>query len=87
MEGSSGEATTTTTGPNNARHVVWALGEFFYFFFVFFIYLTIYIGTTKYSMVQHKQRRRQRAQGDLNHDNDSKHGNDGATTAPPPLPP
>ena len=54
---------------------------------MFFIYLTIYIGTTKYGMVQHKQQRQQRAQGDLNHDNDSKHGNDGATTAPPPLPP
>ena len=63
-------------GPNDASRVVWALGEFFNFFFVFFIYLTIYIGTTKYGMVQHKQQRRQRAQGDLNHDNDSKHGDE-----------
>ena len=25
-------ATTTTTGPNDARHVIWALGEFFFLF-------------------------------------------------------
>ena len=37
---------TTTTGPNNARRVVWALGEFIFYFRVFFGYLTIYIGTT-----------------------------------------
>ena len=40
MEGFTGVATTTTTGPNDVRHVVWALGEFFFhflrvFFFVF----------------------------------------------------
>ena len=35
------------TGPNDARRIVWALGEFFYYFLcVFFWYLTIYIGTT-----------------------------------------
>ena len=34
------------TGPNDARRVVWALGEFFYYLLcVFFWYLTIYIGT------------------------------------------
>ena len=26
------KATTTITGPNDARRVVWALGEFFYFY-------------------------------------------------------
>ena len=45
-ERSSGGATTTTMGPNDARRVVWALGEFFLIFFVFFWYLTIYIATT-----------------------------------------
>ena len=38
-EGSSGEATTTTTGPNDARRIVWALGEFFLFFLrVFYLF-------------------------------------------------
>ena len=36
MEGSIGGATTTTTGPNDARRIVWALGEFFFIFIVFF---------------------------------------------------
>ena len=58
-------ATTTVTGPNDARRVVWALGEFF-FFFVFFIYLTIYICTTDALKVRRgpvgRQRQRQRAQ-------------------------
>ena len=31
-------ATTMTTGPNNVRRVVWALGEFFKILFVFGIY-------------------------------------------------
>ena len=34
--GSLGGTTTTTMGPNDASHVVWALGEFFYIFFMFF---------------------------------------------------
>ena len=31
---------------NDARHVVWAIGEFFLLLHVFFWYLTINIGTT-----------------------------------------
>jgi len=30
------EAAAMKTGPNDARHVVWALGECFLFFFVFY---------------------------------------------------
>ena len=30
------KATVTVTGPNDARHVVWALGEFFFFSLFFF---------------------------------------------------
>ena len=54
MEGfSGGGATTTRTGPNDASHVVWALGEFFFnLLHVFFGYLTIYIGTTDSLKVQ-----------------------------------
>ena len=40
------KATTTITGPNGVRRVVWALGEFFFISVVFFIYLMTYIGTT-----------------------------------------
>ena len=29
---------TMRTGPNNARHVVWAIGEFFYFISSYFLY-------------------------------------------------
>ena len=35
--GSLGRATTTTTGPNDASRVVWALGEFFSFSSCFFL--------------------------------------------------
>ena len=49
---SGGGATTMTTGPNDARRVVWALGEFFILFSsCFFLYLMIYIGTTIYRRV------------------------------------
>ena len=40
------QATTTTTGPNDARRVVWALGEFCYIFLLFLLYLLLYSGTT-----------------------------------------
>ena len=31
-------AMTTVTGPNDARRVVWALGEFFFFLRVFYLF-------------------------------------------------
>ena len=37
---------TTTTGPNDARHVFWALGEFFYFISFIYWYLMMHLGTT-----------------------------------------
>ena len=40
------------TGPNDARHVVWASGELFLFSSCFFLYLTIYIGTLNILRVQ-----------------------------------
>ena len=38
----TGRLVRRNTGPNNARWVVWALGEFFFFFFfpLFFLILT-----------------------------------------------
>ena len=36
---SGGGATTMTTGPNDARHVVWALGEFFILFSLCFYFI------------------------------------------------
>ena len=33
-------AGTTKTGPNDARHVVWAIGDFFFIFLRFFLILT-----------------------------------------------
>ena len=42
----STQATTTTTGPNDARRFVWALGEFRYLFLLFLLYLLLYSGTT-----------------------------------------
>jgi hypothetical protein len=39
-------ATTTITGPNDARRVVWALGEFFFLIsFFFFVFNCIYRST------------------------------------------
>ena len=45
----TGRLATTRTGPNDARRVVWAIGQFFFFFFLcFFSILTkalLYIGS------------------------------------------
>ena len=49
-------ATTTTTGPNNASRVVWALGEFFYF--ISFIYWYLMNDASRYYRIQATARRR-----------------------------
>ena len=44
---------TTSMGLNDARCVVWAIGEFFFYIFVFFIYLTnflVYIQAINYEI-------------------------------------
>ena len=38
-----GEATTKRTGPNNAKHVVWAISKFFFTIRVFLYLLIIYL--------------------------------------------
>ena len=45
----TGSAATSKTGPNDARHVVWACGEFFFFFLRIFLMLTNVLLTTKYA--------------------------------------
>ena len=46
-------AATTTTGPNDTRCIIWALGEFFYLFSLcFFLYLMICIGAINSLKVQ-----------------------------------
>ena len=37
MDEEAGECRTMKTGPNNARSIVWALGEFFFLFFSYFL--------------------------------------------------
>jgi hypothetical protein len=38
QHGDRWQAATMRTGPNDAKHVVWAIGEFFFFLFGFFLY-------------------------------------------------
>ena len=54
----STQATTMTTGPNDARRVGWALGEFFsIFFFSFIYYLKMYLGDPGQSETMGPKRR------------------------------
>ena len=49
---SSVGVTMRITGPNDTKHVIWALGEFFCVLLLFLLYLLLYICTTNIIKVQ-----------------------------------